>query len=463
MGFVAVLFMATFSLMFIYARQAVRTEAEGKAEDMLQQLEVAVRNTVTEKMLVARQTHWIVQQSLNNPAKIDEYLQQILRNEPQIIGTAVAFEPGFYPSKTGDYMIYYYRKGTELIKSEQFAGESYIHQPWFEETLTRNKEYWSDPKENYRTNGEPIISFGIPLRKNGKAVGVFAIDISLVWLSETITKLRPSENMYGAVLTRKGAFLVHPDTTMLRAGAVFDMLDRYPDKIHNQVIYKMMAGETGTAQMELNGSRCYAAYKPMEGTNSVIDVVCPENEIMGNYNQLIVLMMVIVVLAMLMLTAVCYFIIHRELLPLRTLEASAKQMTKGDYFSHVTNSGRLDEVGSLTNSFLTMRRSIRQHIDKIKNTREMLDMQNKALSEASEQMKEADKVKTAFLQNMTDNIEEPVNNIMGIVKELRTQGGELTEEQIKDLAAKMDAHTCTVTTLLDRTLEVATKTEEDGA
>ena len=463
MGFVAVLFMVTFSLMFVYARQALRIEAEGKAEDVLQQLEIAVRNTVTEKMLIARQTQWVVQQSLNNPAKIEEYLQQILRNEPQIIGVAAAFEHGFYPSKTGDYMIYYYRKGTELIRSEQFAGESYIHQPWFEETLTRNKEYWSDPQENYRTNGEPIVSFGIPLRKNGKAVGVFAIDISLVWLSETIIRLRPSQNIYGAVLTKKGAFLVHPDTTMLRPGAAFDMLDHYPDKIHQQVIYKMMAGETGTAQIELNGARCYVAYKPMEGTNSVIDVVCPENEIMGNYNHMISLMVLVVILAMLMLTAVCYFIIHRELLPLRTLEASAKQMTKGDYFSHVTNSGRLDEVGSLTNSFLTMRRSIRQHIDKIKNTREILDMQNKALSEASEQMKEADKVKTAFLQNMTDNIEAPLDDIVKIVRELKERSGELTQEQIKELAAKMDDHTCAVTTLLDRTLEVATKTEEDGA
>ena len=463
MGFVAVLFMVTFSLMFVYARQALRIEAEGKAENVLQQLEIAVRNTVTEKMLIARQTQWVVQQSLNNPAKIEEYLQQILRNEPQIIGVAAAFEHGFYPCKTGDYMIYYYRKGTELIRSEQFAGESYIHQPWFEETLTRNKEYWSDPQEDYRTNGEPIVSFGIPLRKNGKAVGVFAIDISLVWLSETIISLRPSQNIYGAVLTKKSAFLVHPDTTMLRPGAVFDMFDHYPDKIHHQVIYKMMAGETGTAQIELNGARCYVAYKPMEGTNSVIDVVCPENEIMGNYNHMISLMVLVVILAMLMLTAVCYFIIHRELLPLRTLEASAKQMTKGDYFSHVTNSGRLDEVGSLTNSFLTMRRSIRQHIDKIKNTREILDMQNKALSEASEQMKEADKVKTAFLQNMTDNIEAPLDGIVKIVRELKERSGELTQEQIKELAAKMDDHTCAVTTLLDRTLEVATKTEEDGA
>ena len=165
--------------------------------------------------------------------------------------------------------------------------------------------------------------------------------------------------------------------------------------------------------------------------------------------------------SLLMLAALCYFFIHRELLPLKTLEASARQMTKGDYYSHVSNSGRMDEVGSLTNSFLTMRRSIRQHIDKIKHTREKLDDQSVALSEATEQMKEADKVKTAFLRSMTDQMEEPVNDIMKLVTELKDKGGELTQEQIRQLSDQMDSDTRTVTTLLDRTLEEATRREED--
>ena len=91
--FVAILFLATFSLMFYYARQAVRAEAEGKAEDLLQKMEITVQNTIHEKEVVARQTHWNVQQNLHNPAKLEEYLQEILRNTPEIVGVAAAFEP----------------------------------------------------------------------------------------------------------------------------------------------------------------------------------------------------------------------------------------------------------------------------------------------------------------------------------------------------------------------------------
>ena len=458
--FVAMLFLATLSLMFYYARQAIRNEAEGKAEDLLQKMEITVQNTMHEKEVVARQICWNVEQNLHNPAELNRYLQEILKNEPEIIGVAVAFEPGYYTNKQGDNMIYYYRKGAQLIQSEQFAGESYIHQPWYEETKERNAEYWSDPVENYKTNGEPIISFGLPLHDGDKTVGVFAIDISLYWFSAAIEGKRPSPNMYGGVATRKGAFIVHPDTVMLKPGAMFKLMEQFPSDKYSYVAYQMLGGETGSALLDFYGTKSFVAYKPLEGTQWVMDLVCPEEEVMGPYNNLISLMVLIVVLAIMAITAFFYFFIHRELKPLRSLEASAKQMTQGNYFAPVTTGGRQDEVGSLTNSFVAMRRSIRKHINEIDRTREKLNEQNKALNEAHEHVKEAERVKTAFLQNMTDQMNAPVLEISSMVYEVKEHLDDMDHEQIVKIADKMDGNTQTITQLLTRMLEVATKQED---
>ena len=461
MLFAAILFLATFSLMFYYARQAVRVEAEGKAEDMLQKMEITAANTLHEKEVVARQTFWNVEQNLHNPNEIDNYLQDILRNTPEIIGVAVAFVPDYYQNIPGEYMIYYYRKGTQLIKSETFADESYMHQPWYEETLNRNTEYWSDPAENYKTNGEPIISFGLPLHEDGKTIGVFAIDISLYWLSTTIEGKRPSPNMYGAIATRKGAFIVHPDTAMLKPGAMFKLMEQMPGDKYSYVAYKMLGGETGTASAVFNGVKSFMAYKPMEGTQWVVDVVCPEEEVMASYHHLISLMILIVILALIAIGSFFYFFIHKELLPLRTLEASAKQMITGNYYAPVTTNSRQDEVGILTNSFVAMRRSIRKHLNQIDRNREKLDEQNKALNEAHQHVKEADRVKTAFLQNMTDQMSEPVLEISKIVTDVRDHLDSMDHDQIVKLADQMDGHTNTITALLDRMLEVATQEEKE--
>ena len=458
--FVGMLFLATFSLMFYYAREAVQNEAEGKAQDLLDMMEIEVTNTLHEKEVIARQTHWNVEQNLDNPKMLEGYLQEILRNNPEIVGVAAAFEPGYYPKHPDDYMIYYYRNGSQLIRSETFAGESFIHQPWYEVTKNTNKEYWSDPAENYKTNDEPIISFCIPMRDKGRAVGSFAIDISLYWLTEKVQRGRPSADVFGAMATRKGAFVIHPDTAQLRPGAMFRVMDQFPDEKHSSLTYRMLKGETGAMTIEFNGVKSYIAYKPIKDTQWVIDVVCPEEEVLGDYHHLIKLMLAVVILSLLAITAFCYFFIHHEINPLQALECSAKQMTKGDYFAPVSTSGRQDEVGSLTNSFVAMRRSIRKHIDEIDRTREKLDDQNKALSEAHEHIKEADRVKTAFLQNMTDQMDNPVREISFLVSDLKAHYDEMSHEEIVELANQMEAHTDTVTSLLSRMLEVATKGEE---
>ena len=117
-------------------------------------------------------------------------------------------------------------------------------------------------------------------------------------------------------------------------------------------------------------------------------------------------------------------------------------------------------MGSLTNSFVAMRRSIRKHIDEIDRTREKLSGQNKALNEAHEHIKEAERVKTAFLQNMTDQMDEPVREIAFLVSDLKVHYDEMTPEEKVELANQMETHTETITSLLSRMLEVATKGEE---
>lgn len=461
MLFVAILFLATFSLMFYYARQAVKYEAEGKAVDMLEMMEISATNILNEKEVVARQTIWNVEHNLHNPGEIGDYLQELLKNSPEIIGVATAFVPGYYADKPDEYMIYYYRNGSKLIKSDTFAGESYIHQPWYEVTMEREAEYWSDPVENYKTNGEPIISFCLPLHENGKTIGVFAIDISLYWLSKAIESKRPIPTMYGVLTTHKGAFIVHPDTALLRPGAMFKLMERLPGDKYSLLAYKMLGGETGATSIPFYGRMSYISYKPMKGTPWIVAVVCPENEVMGQYNSLISLMLLIVILALVAVVLFFYFYIHRELQPLRTLEASAKEMIQGNYYAPVTTNGRKDEVGSLTNSFVAMRRSIRKHISQINRNREKLDEQNKELNEAREHEKEAERVKTAFLQNMTDQMSEPVLEISNIVTEVRAHLDDMNHEQVVKLADQMDGHTQTITSLLTRMLEVATKKEEE--
>ena len=82
--FVSILFAATFSLMFYYARQAVHDESLGKAEDILDKFEIVVGQKLHEIEVITRQTHWWVEQNMTDTLEIGKYTQQILANEPTI-------------------------------------------------------------------------------------------------------------------------------------------------------------------------------------------------------------------------------------------------------------------------------------------------------------------------------------------------------------------------------------------
>ena len=190
-------------------------------------------------------------------------------------------------------------------------------------------------------------------------------------------------------------------------------------------------------------------------------MACPEDEIMGNYNMMIPLMFAVVLLSLIAIVVFCSVFIHRELHPLRALEKSARLIKDGHYDVPIKATNRQDEVGVLANSFVTMQQSIRQHLDEIDHKNLMLVEQNWQLTEAQKHKAEADKVKMAFLQNMTDQMDEPVNEISRLVTEVRQHHQEMTHEQIVELANRVDAHTFTVTQLLGKLLEVATKKQEE--
>ena len=107
-----------------------------------------------------------------------------------------------------------------------------------------------------------------------------------------------------------------------------------------------------------------------------------------------------------------------------------------------------------------MQRSIRKKMLEIDRRNAQLNKQNEALNEAYGHIQEADRVKTAFLLNMTDQMNEPVNEISKMVNSLAAHHTEMTHEQIVEMSQQMDNHSKIITSLLERVLDVSIKKEE---
>ena len=166
--------------------------------------------------------------------------------------------------------------------------------------------------------------------------------------------------------------------------------------------------------------------------------------------------MTIVSMASLMLILLlCRLFIGRQLKPLNQLDASVRRLTEGHFNETLPVSTRIDEIGNLERDFHTMQKSIVAHIEEINRRSTLLNNQNEALSLARDHALEADRVKNAFLHNMTDQMTSPVKNITKQVAILHEEYSHLRQDKIADITEILDTQTTALVQQLNSMLKVS--------
>ena len=94
-----------------------------------------------------------VMDNLNNPDQYYATVRQILEQNPSIIGSAIAFEPNYYPQKGEYFSPYAYRTVNDSITTKQLGTAEYKYHfmDWYQIPKLLKKNYWSEPY--YDTGG----------------------------------------------------------------------------------------------------------------------------------------------------------------------------------------------------------------------------------------------------------------------------------------------------------------------
>ena len=222
----------------------------------------------------------------------------------------------------------------------------------------------------------------------------------------------------------------------------------------------MLNGERGYKKVILDGEDYYVFYKPFERADvpgrAMADlgwsaaVILPENDIFGDYIQLHYIVLVIAICGLLLLLFSCYIFIHSQLVPLRQLEKSAQRIAGGFYDEHIPDSRKQDEVGRLHRHFQEMQQSLATRMGEMQQLSATLKERGDELQATYEQAEAADKMKTNFLYNMSDQMMSPVGGIFKGVKAIRDHSQELTEEETNRLVNEIHKRGEKVTALLNQ-------------
>ena len=372
-----IIFVAALGFMFVESRKAVREEAISSATETLDNTVLRVNSLLDRVVLATDNFEWLPARHLNTPDSMFTYSARILRCNPDLNGCSISFEPDLFKDK-GRYFSAYSYNNHGTIETTQEGNEQYeyFYFDWYQMAKLLDYPVWTEPFVDYNPEAvytkEVIASYCKPLRDNdGNYVGTISTDISLEWLSKTISEVKPYPNSYSIMIGAGGTFFVHPDSTKLFNETIFTPTLEKPDTALTALGHAMQRGETGMRQLMFEGQDCYMFYKALGSTGWSVAIVCPESDIFGGYNRLYRIVIAIVILGLIVMLFVFSRIIGHELEPLHTLALQAETIASGQFDKTLPEDKRIDEIGSLNHTFSNMQHSLVNFIEELKSTTAM--------------------------------------------------------------------------------------------
>ena len=371
--FAALIFVTAMSFFFYSARDAVAQEAISRASQTLDKTSLRVEGILNRVEGVAGMAEWLV---LRHPDVADSmfvYSRSMILNNPDFYNSSIAFEPNYF-KEYGRYFSAYSKHDGDSIRTMQGGNDNYqyFYMDWYLLPKLLDQPCWTEPYMDYdvpSNTSEMVSSYCKALKDpNGKVFAVVNISLSLKWLSNTISAVKPYPNSYSIMIGRGGTYFVHPDSTKISRETIFTQTLEHPDTAITALGHAMQNGEEGMKRMEINGEDCYVFYKPLGKTGCSMAIVCPESDIFGGFNRLRHTVTGIVCIGLLLMLFFFIRIITRELIPLRRLAEEAETIASGHFDTVLPDFKRIDEIGQLSHTFNNMQQSLVKYIDELKST-----------------------------------------------------------------------------------------------
>lgn len=145
--------------------------------------------------------------------------QQLLRNleiakttYPNVHGVTVAFEPFAFENKER-YAPYFDFSLDSIIYVEEaydYTDSTLATAKWYTEGIKQQEPSWSEPYYAEAAQ-EMLIDYVIPLKKDGKNIGVLDFSLALTGITTLMQNLSLGESGYAFIIDPEGTIISHPN------------------------------------------------------------------------------------------------------------------------------------------------------------------------------------------------------------------------------------------------------------
>lgn len=277
--------------------------------------------------------------------RIGAVLKSIVENNPFL-------SLGYFGSET-KMTVFDKEKTVGVI--EDLEGFDVTGRPWYVKAKEAGETIWTDPYVDANTK-KLVVTCATPVYRSGEDLaGVVGFDVLLDTIQRDILALDIGYRSYAFMTGPKGSALVRPG--MKPRDARWDATYKTDDLLHtsnpsfNQVVRKMVQGETGVATYATEEGDRYIAYAPIQAINASMGIVASRDEVVkpADAIQRTIIIIWVVVLAISVLIGL--FLGNSITRPINELTVMADEISQGRMDLDILEETRKDEIGVLTRAF----------------------------------------------------------------------------------------------------------------
>lgn len=431
----AALFLIATVLVYRASHRIIMDEAIAKTFNQLNSLNLQMENVLTSVSTavdnMAPEVSRITAGEHPDTTVLKRICEDLLINTPHIYDAIIAVKPYYYE----DYIrlaAYSHKDSSGIPVSNMVYMENYHYESfdWYLIPKYTGKPYWTDPFTDRMQRANKLCSYTHPLKdRMGNFIGVVCVSVLTERLTDEISSNRLYDNSYNIVLGKSAKYIVHPDPSYIQNETFFTtaILQNNPEM--TTVGKKMMKGQTGMEELEIEGTRSLIFYTPIKSNNWTIATVCPYDDVFMGAMYISRVLSVIAILAIILLAVLTSLAVRKYTRPLTHFSESAEKIAQGDFKSPLPEVRNDEEMGRLYKSFSYMQESLSRYIAELKETTSVKERIESELNIAREiQMGMIPKIFPAFPER--DNLDiyailHPAKEIGGDLYDFFIQGNSL--------------------------------------
>lgn len=373
LAFCTLLFIICLGTFYIFSRRTIKEKTIENAKEVSQNAVLQAEKVLSSAETIIDNIIWLIESNTLEPDSIFAITKIITESNNFILGSAIAYEPNFFPER-GKYFAPYSVRKENNIESLQLGKPEYEYfvMDWYQVPKFIDQPYWTEPYFDEGGSNMLITSYSRPFYINsgkGKSfAGVITIDLSLEWFTEIINSVKILETGYATVLTQHGTFVINPNEDLIMNQSIFSYAKEHNKPELRDIGRDMLAGNTGFAEVVLRGNKTQQYYTPLPSNKWSLITILPEKEMYAPLKNISRMLILLTIVGLGLLIYIVSRVVKKQVSPLKDFAESARDIALGNFHSALPPVTTEDEMKYLRDSFDYMQNELTTYIENLKST-----------------------------------------------------------------------------------------------